>query len=121
MAKTILVVEDEKPLANALREILTEAGYQVETSFDGIFALDILKRKKFNLVLLDLLMPGLGGYDVLDILQNEHKGCKVVIISNLSREEEIKKAKAKGAADYIVKSDVSLSDIVARVKNILTE
>lgn len=121
MAKSILIVEDEKPLANALKEIFSEAGFKVEASYDGVQALDTLKKKRFDVILLDLLMPGLGGYDVLEIVKSEHHDTKIIIVSNLSREEEIQKAKEKGAADYIVKSDVSLSDVLQRVKKVLSE
>ncbi len=114
--KRVLIVEDEKPIASALNELLNNEGVKAQVASDGVQALKTLEKQSFDLILLDILMPGLGGYDVLNIIHLEHPKTKVIVISNLSREEEINRAKQLGADEYIVKSDMSLKDVVKRVK-----
>ena len=65
MADSILVIDDDKAIANALKVLFAQAGYETEVAYSGQEAIEILKRKKFDLALLDILMPGMHGLEVL--------------------------------------------------------
>ncbi len=117
--KKILIVEDEKPLARVLSLKLNSAGYQTVVAFDGEQALTALQKDKFDLIILDLLMSGKDGFWVLAELQKIGNKTPVVVSSNLSQKEDVDKAKALGAVDYFVKSDITLVDVVAKVKQYL--
>jgi|SRR3989344_2270531 len=117
VSKKILVVDDEQAIAKALQLKLTTAGFTVSLAFNGKQALDLMNIDKFDLILLDLLMPELDGWSVLE--QIKGKGQRVIITSNLSQSEDIKRAQELGAVDFIVKSDFSLADIVNKVSKAL--
>jgi DNA-binding response OmpR family regulator len=117
--KKVLVVEDEKPLAKALEIKLGKSGFKTASVFNGEDALKLLETEKYDLVLLDLLMPRVGGFDVLSTLKQKGIVVKVIVLSNLGQEEDITKAKELGAVDFIVKSDAALSEIVTRVASAL--
>lgn len=109
---SILIVEDESPLANAVNLKLKSAGFEVFRAADGVEGLDIIDNNKIDLVLLDLLLPNLDGFEVLRRIREAGNNVHVVITSNLSQEEDRKKAMDLGANDYLVKSDIQLSDLV---------
>lgn len=115
--KRILIVEDDQSLSKVLGLKLINAGFEVVIADDGAHALDQLSRTKFHLILLDLLMPGIDGWTVLEKLKGS--GQKIIVTSNLSQDEDIKKAKALGALDFLVKSDIPLINIVQKVNAIL--
>jgi DNA-binding response OmpR family regulator len=117
--KKILVSEDEKPLAHALELKLKSAGYEVMVAENGEMALDLLKQHTFDLVLLDLVMPKKDGFGVLTELQERGDKTPVIVSSNLSQEEDIKRAKSMGAVDFFIKSDTALVDIVKKVNTYL--
>lgn len=109
----ILVVDDERALASALSLRLKKAGYDVSTVFNGEEALATLKKSPFDLVLLDLLMPGVDGWGVLTSMKGSN--VPIIITSNLSQEEDRQKAIALGALDFIIKSNATLSEIADKV------
>lgn len=119
--KKILIVEDEKPLSKVLSNKLIFAGFETRNAFDGREALGILEKEKFDLLILDIVMPKIDGYGVLSKLKIMKIKLPVIVISNLSQEEDIRRVKELGAADYIVKSDISLTEIVERVKKLFNE
>ncbi len=110
--KCILIVEDEKPIAKAMLLKLRSAGYEVEVAYNGEEGLDILDKKDCDLVLLDLVMPKMDGFGFLEEAKKKGNKVPVVVMSNLSQKEDLKKAKEMGAIDYFVKSDTPLSEIV---------
>lgn len=116
MAQKILIAEDERPLSGALQEQFKNAGFDVRAAFDGQEALNILDMEKFDLILLDLLMPKVNGLDVLQNLKNRRNTIPIIVLSNLSDDSEIKKAKDLGATDYFIKSDIALADVLERSK-----
>jgi len=116
---SILVVEDERPLARALELKLKGAGLEVTVATDGKHALEILEKGDFDIMLLDLIMPRVDGFGVLQWLQEHKKKIKVIVTSNLGQAEDIAKVKKMGAVDYYVKADTPLATIVEKVTSML--
>jgi CheY-like chemotaxis protein len=117
--KKILVAEDEKPMANALKLKLESEGYQVVLAFNGKEAIEALESEKFDLLLLDLVMPEKTGFDVLEEIKSKNLSIPVIVLSNLAQEEDIGKAKKFGVINYFVKSNTSLSEISEHIKKII--
>jgi len=119
MAKNILIAEDEKPMAKALELKLTKEGFSVSVALDGEEALGLIEKKKFDLMLLDIMMPKVDGFAVLTKIKEQKIQLPVIVSSNLSQVEDIERAKALGAVDFLVKSNVTLADIITKIKQIL--
>lgn len=120
-SKKILIVEDERPLARALELKLSSLGFKTRTAFDGEEALSFLKTDKFDLMLLDLIMPNISGFDVLLKLQQAKNKVPIIITSNLGQEDDLKKVQAFGVLKYFVKSDVGIIEIVNFIKDFLNK
>lgn len=118
-SKKILVAEDEQAMAHALDIKLTKEGYEVAVANNGEIAIDFLKKQNFDIVLLDIMMPKVDGFEVLKYVQGNKIKTPVVITSNLSQPEDKEKAKKMGAVDFFVKSDISINEIVAKVREII--
>jgi DNA-binding response OmpR family regulator len=112
----ILIAEDEKPLAHALELKLTTAGHTVIVANDGVTADELLKEGGYNLLLLDLIMPLADGFSVLENMKKRDDKTPVVIMSNLSQEEDKNKVSSYGVELFVIKSDTSLSEIVDRIE-----
>jgi DNA-binding response OmpR family regulator len=97
----ILIAEDEKPLAHALELKLTNAGHEVVVANDGVEADELLKQGGFNLVLLDLIMPRADGFSVLENMKKRDDKTPVVIMSNLSQEEDKNKVLSYGVELFV--------------------
>ena len=117
--KHILIVEDEKPMARALELKLNKSGYDAIAVFDGEQALDALKKEKFDLVLLDLIVPKIDGFGVLEKLKTDKNKTPVIVSSNLGQEDDIARAKSLGAKGYYVKSNTSISEVIVQIKKVL--
>lgn len=111
----VLIAEDDKPMANALKIKLTRAGYDVTLAYDGNQALKSLGKDKFSLLLLDIMMPKCDGFQVLEGMKKAGDKTKVFILSNLSQPEDEARAKSLGAKEYFVKSNVSLAEVISRI------
>jgi len=118
--KRILIVEDEKPVAKAFRLKLNKAGFVTEEAGNGEEALALLLKEKFDLILLDLVMPKMDGFMVLSALKERNNQIPVIVTSNLGQEEDARRAKEAGAKDFFVKSDVPITEIVEHVKKVLS-
>lgn len=116
---SILVVEDEKAMLRALELKLTHEGYAVTAVGDGEEAINKMKDQSFGLILMDLMMPKLDGFGVLTKMKEMNLKTPVIILSNLSQEEDKKKCEALGVKDFFIKSNTPLSEIVAKVKTSL--
>lgn len=123
MAKKILVVEDEPSIQKAVAEALTLDNYEVATAFDGEQAMGLVKEFKPDLILLDLILPGKNGFEVLKELKtmDEFSRVPVVILSNLGDEEEIQQGMNLGATDYLIKADYDLSEVASIIKKYLAD
>lgn len=117
--KKILIAEDEKSYSRALIFKLENAGYQVNLAENGEEAVKILKKEKFDLLFLDLIMPKLNGFAVLEIIKKEKIKTKVVVLSNLSQEDDEKKVKQLGAIGFINKANTAISEIINQANKIL--
>lgn len=119
MPKKILIAEDDKYLASAYRVKLQKSDFDVKIASNGEQALAELKTFKPDLLLLDLVMPQKDGFYVLEQMQSDPqlKKVPVIVASNLGQPEDIDKAKKLGAKDYIVKSNMSLADIINKIKS----
>lgn len=118
MSKKILIIEDEKPLANALDLKLKSAGFDTEVVYDGEAAITVSKDSKYDLIMLDLVLPKKDGFAVLTELKSMKIKTPVMVISNLGQDEDKKRAIELGARGYFVKSDTTLAEIIEQVKNI---
>lgn len=118
--KNILVAEDDRFLANAYRVKLTKAGFNVTIASDGAETVELLRKSMPDVLILDLVMPKKDGFTVLAEVKKDPVLSKVPVIvaSNLGQKEDIDKAKSLGANDYIVKTDMSLNDIIEKIKKI---
>ncbi len=117
MADRILVVEDEKKMANVLRAYLEQAGFEVDVTNDGLAALAAFRRDKPNLVLLDLNLPGMDGMDVARSLRRE-SGVPIIMVTARVEETDRLIGLELGADDYILKP-FSPREVVARVRAVL--
>lgn len=117
--KRILFVEDDDALAGVYIIRLQAEGFDVKRVADGEQALAAATAYKPDLILLDIMMPKISGFEVLDILRNtpETANVKVVVLTALSQASDREKAEKLGADDYIVKSQVVITDVIARIKH----
>ena len=114
--KKILIIEDERPLARALELKLTHVGFETKTAVNGEEGLAILQKESFDLILTDLVMPKVDGFAVLTALREHGNTTPVIVLTNLSQAEDESRARTLGAAGFLVKSDISVSEIVERIK-----
>jgi DNA-binding response OmpR family regulator len=114
--KKILIVEDEKPLAKALNLKLTKTGVVVTNVYDGEEALAALEKNTFDYILLDLMIPKVDGFQILQELQKRKNATPVVVLSNLGQKEDVKRAQSFGAKSYFIKANTSLVKIVEFIK-----
>ena len=115
--KKILIVEDEKPLAHALELKMTHEGYDTTVASTGREGLEKASTGDFDLILLDLILPEVDGFAILEGLKDKKLKPIVVVLSNLGQDEDRKKAEEFGVKNYLVKSNVPLADIVKVVKS----
>lgn len=116
--KKILIVEDEKPLAHAMELKLKGEGFETTVASNGQEALDLVKGQQFDVMLLDLMMPTVDGFQVLEQIKDlSTKPATVFVLSNLSQHEDEQRVLSLGAKKFFIKSDTSLSTIVNEVKN----
>ena len=116
--KKILLVEDDEGLASVYMVRLQAEGFDVRRVPNGEDALAAALDYKPDLILLDVMMPKVSGFDVLDILRNtpETTNVRVVMLTALSQESDMERAKSLGVDDYLVKSQVVIADVVERIK-----
>ena len=113
----LLIVEDDLLLADAMQNKFKQVGFTVEITPDGESAMTYLKTATPQIVLLDILLPKKNGFDILWEMKahEDWKNIPVIIASNLDSERDLEKGYSLGAGDYIVKSNLSLNDLVHKV------
>lgn len=112
----ILIVEDEEPIANLIRMNLVKAGYQCEIASDGEMAADIIGERMFDLMLLDIMLPKLNGYEVLEYAKDV--GIPVIFLTAMGETQQKVKGLKLGAEDYIAKP-FDIAELLARVETVL--
>lgn len=117
--KRILLVEDDDALANVYLMRLQAEGFDVRRVANGEEALASALSYKPDLVLLDVMMPKVSGFDVLDILRNtpETANLRVIMLTALSQDSDKQRAASLGVDDYLVKSQVVIADVIDRIKH----
>jgi len=123
MAKKILIVEDDTFLRELISQKLSNEGYDITEAADGEQGLKELEKEKPDLILLDLILPGLDGFEFLSKLKEDAQlsGVPVIILSNLGQKDDIEKALQMGADDYLIKAHFTPGEIVNKVKGVLGE
>lgn len=114
----ILIIEDDNLMQQIYKEALTPEGFEVLQAFTGQQGLTIAKSQKPNLIILDVMLPmGMNGFDVLEQLKADPqvREIPVLVFTNLDTEEKV--ALSIGAADYIVKANTSIEDVVKKIKH----
>ena len=121
--KTILFVEDESAIHKAFSDALEEEEFTIISALDGEIGLRLAKEKKPDLVLLDLVLPKMDGFEVLKALKKDEatKDIPVIVLTNLEQMEDIQKAIDLGARTYLVKSNYDLQEVVDMVKKATEE
>jgi DNA-binding response OmpR family regulator len=116
--KKIMIIEDDHFLSSLMKARLEKEGFTVTQAFDGEEAMQLLKQDLPSLIVLDLIMPKVTGFEVLQMISITPQLDKVpvVILSNLAQDSDIQKAQELGAKEYFVKVKVSIDDLVARIK-----
>ncbi len=117
--KSVLVVEDERPMAKALELKLAHEGFAPTSAFNGEEALELLRKQKFDLMLLDLVMPKVDGFKVLETMKAENIMIPTIILSNLSQQEDERRVRELGARDFFIKSEIPISEVITKIKKIL--
>lgn len=117
----LLVVEDEQFLRDLLLMKFKSEEILVTYAENGEQALKIIKKEKFDAVLLDLILPGMSGFEVLEQLktQEESQDTPVIVLSNLGQESDIQRCRDMGAVDFLIKAHTSPSAIIYKVKEIV--
>lgn len=112
----IVLVEDDIFVSKAYLFFLTNAGFNVVHVDNGNSAVKTINKEKPNIVLLDLIIPGMNGFEVLAKLKKgPDKNIPVIIVSNLGQESDEALCRSLGAADFVIKSNVSLSEVVKKI------
>ena len=120
--KKLLVVEDEEYLRDLYVEILTHEGYAVDQASDGEHGYELMNKGGYDLVLLDIMLPKLDGFQILEKLQNkppEKPNKAVLILTNLSKDINIAKGISLGARGYLIKTDSTPDKVIEEVKTYL--
>lgn len=118
----ILIVEDDKFLSELISTKLAKEGYEVSIALDGETGLDKAIKEKPDIVLLDILLPGISGFEVLEKLKKHEdaavKNIPVLILSNFGQESKVQQGLSLGAVDYLVKANFTTGEIVEKIRSI---
>ncbi|MFA6476290.1 MAG: response regulator [Candidatus Paceibacterota bacterium] len=116
----ILILEDEKPLARALELKLNHEGFEVISLPNGEGLEALLGKEKIALIVCDLVMPKVDGFQVLQILNDSKIKIPVIVLTNLSQAEDEKRVRELGASDFLIKSNTPISIVVENIKKRIT-
>jgi DNA-binding response OmpR family regulator len=117
----ILIIEDEPALLELLVTKLNKEGYVVSSAVDGEEGYEKIKKIRPDLILLDIVMPKMNGYEVLEKMNGEQMKIPVIIISNSGQPVEIEKTKKLGAVDHLIKTEFNPLDVINKVHNLLDD
>ena len=121
MANNILIIEDDKFLRDLIAKKLTQEGYNTIEAVDGEEGVKQIKEQKADLILLDLILPGIDGFEVLSRIKEDSTLAMipVIILSNLGQKEDIARGLKLGAVDYLIKAHFTPNEIIEKIKKAL--
>lgn len=121
--KRVLVAEDDIFLSQLLSTSLEKAGIKVLKAFDGEAALEIVKKERPDLLLLDIILPKKSGFEVAEEITSNPmlRSIPIIIISNLGQDSDVARGMALGVVEYLVKAKVSVDDLVTKVQGYLAK
>ena len=121
MAKRILIIEDDKFLRELISRKLKDEEFEIVEAVDGEEGLKKITEEKPDLILLDLILPNIDGFEVLSRMKEDLKitAIPVIILSNLGQKEEVERGLKLGAADYLIKAHFTPGEIVEKIKNVM--
>ena len=116
--KTILFIEDESMLQKTFKDFLSQEKYNIISALDGEIGIQLAKEKKPDLILLDLILPHIDGFQALKTLKEDEdtKNIPVIVLTNLEGAGDVEKALALGATTYLVKANYSLGEVLEKVQ-----
>ena len=119
--KKILIIEDDSILQEALLEFLTAEGFETISALDGEEGVKIGKEKKPDLILLDIVLPKMDGYEVLKAMKADEstKKIPIILLTNLGSLNDVEKALDLGATTYLIKADYKLEEVTKKIKEVL--
>lgn len=123
MPQSVLIIEDEMPLRQALSIKLKQEGINVLEAKNGREGLEIVKEAKPDLILLDIIMPGMNGLDVLKSIKSNLNLIKipVIVLTNLPEESARAKVTELGGTEYLVKSNIPIEKLILKIKQYLSQ
>ncbi len=123
MALKILVVEDDKFLRELITQKLSREGYDVKEAVDGEEGVIKVKEEKPDIILLDLILPGIDGFEVLAKIKEdpEVENIPVVILSNLGQRDDVERGLKLGAVDFLIKAHFTPGEIIEKVEKIMKD
>ena len=118
----ILLIEDEEAIINMYKLRFAKEGFQIEAAKNGAWGIKLAKQKKFDVILLDMVMPAMNGYEAIKALKSDEntKNVPIIILSNSAQDGDIKEAKKLGAASCLLKSMITPAKLVQEVEKILS-
>ena len=121
MARTILIIEDDKFLRELVIRKLIKEGYETSEAVDGEEGIKKIKEEKPDLILLDLILPGIDGFEVLSKMREDPALAQipVIILSNLGQKDDVEKGLKMGAIDYLIKAHFTPGEIIEKIKVVL--
>jgi DNA-binding response OmpR family regulator len=119
MSYRVLIIEDEPAIARVLDLKLKQIGIDTKVVNEGNLAISVVKDEDFDCVLLDLILPGVDGFTILESIRKKSKSTKVIIMTNLGQPEDRARVEKLGITAYYVKSEVSISQLAESVKQVL--
>jgi len=117
MPKKVLIIEDEEIMIDLLQRKLTQEGYEVSVARDGEEGLEVMREVKPDLILLDIIMPRMGGFGVMEEMakDKELKKIPVIVISNSGQPVELDRAQKLGAKDWLIKTEFDPQEVLGKV------
>jgi DNA-binding response OmpR family regulator len=119
MAYNILIVEDEQAIARVLDLKLKQAGIATTVANAGNQALELVNTQNYDCILLDLILPEVDGFTILEAIRVKNQATKVIVMTNLGQPEDRKRVQDLGVSGYYVKSEMSIANLIESVKQIL--
>ncbi len=120
---TVLLIEDDKFLRELIVQKLEKEGFEVESAIEAKEAFKLMDEKKPDVVLLDLVLPGMDGFSITRKIKenSQTSDIAVIILSNLAQKEDFERAMSEGASDYLIKANFTLGEVVEKIRNVLNQ